>query len=242
MKAKSYDPYRKIAAEYDLIMGEREELKLLKKLIPQSHPKAETILELACGTGKLLKPFSVKYRVYGLDRSLPMIRVAKKRIRNAKFYHADMTNFRLNEKFDIIICLFNSLNHLASFAEWRRTFKNAARHLNRGGVFIFDINTPHSLQTYFEEPVYLERKGKTTIITEFLEFQRGSLLMHISIFKERSDGLFQLKESKIYEKAFPVKKIESELKKHFGRIQIMDQSGKRPSKSSEVLYFTCSKR
>lgn len=233
------DFYKDIAKEYDLVMGSRDEVAFLLKLIPKSHPKADTILELACGTGTLLKPFAGNYEVSGLDVSKPMLDVCKKVIPDGKFYHQDMTKFKLAQKYDVILCLFNSLNHLGSFAEWKRTFIQSRKHLKAGGVFIFDINTPLSLQNFTNEPISVERTKEHTMITEFSGLDKHTLQMHISIFSKAKNGNYTLRESKIHEKSYPTTEVTRELKKSFKKISVIDTDRKQANKDSEVLYFVC---
>lgn len=51
---------------------------------------------------------------------------------------ADMRTFSLDERFDIVSCLFSAIGHLKTKEELRRTFLNFARHLNPGGVAIVE--------------------------------------------------------------------------------------------------------
>ena len=147
MPKKNQDPYKEIADNYDMLFRNRDEISEIQRIVKKFHPKAKSILELACGTGALLSPFSKTHQVSGLDVSNPMLSVARKRIPKGKFYHQDMTKFSLKKKFDVILCLFNSLNHLADFSELKNTFLSARKHLNTSGILIFDINTPTCNQT-----------------------------------------------------------------------------------------------
>lgn len=49
--------------------------------------------------------------------------------------------FHLAQKFDIITCCFDTINHLDSKEKWRQAFRNIKNHLGESGVFLFDINT-----------------------------------------------------------------------------------------------------
>ena len=79
--------------------------------------KDKTILDLACGSGTLAILLSVEgYRVDGLDLSSEMISLANDKF---KAYHIlnnlyvkDMSSFNLPNKYDVITCYFDSVNHL----------------------------------------------------------------------------------------------------------------------------------
>jgi len=48
---------------------------------------------------------------------------------------------KLNKKFNIITCAFDTINHLSTLREWEQLFKMVNAHLGDGGIFIFDFNT-----------------------------------------------------------------------------------------------------
>ena len=52
-----------------------------------------------------------------------------------------MTNFDLKQKFDVVLCNYNSICHLLNWADWVNFFEMANNHLDKDGIFIFDINT-----------------------------------------------------------------------------------------------------
>src|SRR5207302_7221269 len=48
--------------------------------------------------------------------------------------------------FDACVCLFDSLNYLMTLDDLGRTFAAVRRHLNPGGLFVFDMNTIRALE------------------------------------------------------------------------------------------------
>ena len=65
--------YRLFARFYDAIQGNRAHAAFLRDLIERQHPSARTVLELACGTGSILKQLQADYSVTGLDLSPEML-------------------------------------------------------------------------------------------------------------------------------------------------------------------------
>lgn len=144
--------YDIFAEFYDQIMGERtESLEKVKSLISQYNPKARSVLELAVGTGSVIKGLSKEYEVAGLDLSSEMLSIAKKKVPQANIYKEDMSNFNIGRFFDVIICVFDSINHLTEFEQWDSMLSSVSKHLNVGGIFIFDMNTLGRLKTIFRE-------------------------------------------------------------------------------------------
>jgi ubiquinone/menaquinone biosynthesis C-methylase UbiE len=75
----SYDIFARF---YDAVMGDgAEPTERLRGFIHKAHPEARNVLELACGTGSVLRHLSKHYDVWGLDRSRRMLAIAKSRCR-----------------------------------------------------------------------------------------------------------------------------------------------------------------
>lgn len=238
---KVYDPYTSIAGQYDTIIGERDEVSFLKKLVRKSYPQAKNLLELACGTGTLLQHFRRTHRISGLDQSAQMLKIARSRLREASLYHQDMRSFKLHQRFDLILCLFNSLNHVHTFSDWKRVFRQSRMHLNEGGAFIFDINTPLALQNYYDEPCRIQDDSGNVLLTDFSKLKNGCLQMRARVFRKKAKNLYTLSEGRIIERAFPTQMVVNELKKHFRHIRKVDPDRSRAGRFSEVLYFVCYK-
>jgi predicted TPR repeat methyltransferase len=146
----SYDQFAKF---YDAVMGEpTETATLLEALIQEFHPDAKRLLELACGTGTVLKHLRHTYQIVGLDLSEGMLAVARRNVPDATFYQGDMSTFSLPESFDVILCVFDSVNHLSTWAQWQNLFRQVNRHLDAHGLFIFDVNTLAKLERLAKAP------------------------------------------------------------------------------------------
>lgn len=106
-----------------------------------------SVLDLGCGTGNFLKKLEKHFeRTVGIDISENMINIARKNCKNTEFYIESVTNFNLKEKFDLITCNFDMINHLDTINDWEKMFKLTYKHLNKGGIFLFDINTIYKLR------------------------------------------------------------------------------------------------
>lgn len=135
------------AKYYDLLYKDKDynsEVEYVNKLIQQSNPNAKTILELGCGTGKHAELFCEKnYSVHGVDLSLDMLNIAKKRakksISNLEFTHSSIQELDLNKQFDSVISLFHVMSYQNSNSELIKAFEVAKKHLKKDGVYIFDF-------------------------------------------------------------------------------------------------------
>lgn len=234
--------YDTIAQFYDDIMGDQEEIAAyISEFIMQRNPNAESLLEVACGTGALMKQLSVYYEVSGLDKSTAMVKIAKDNIPEAKLHQLDMVDFKLNEKFDVIICMNDSINHLLNFSDWKKMFTNISRHLNSGGVFIFDINTEFKLEEISIVPPMVHEFDENILIID-VQKQRARYEWNLRIFKHNSNNKYEMYEETLYEKSFPTKKIKEALSKQFHKIKVHDLDQYKITKNSERLYFVATKK
>jgi predicted TPR repeat methyltransferase len=88
------------------------------------------------------------YEVSGLDTSSRMLSIARKKVPRAKLFQQDMVAFHIDDRFDVICCVFDSINHVTCFSDWKKVFAGAREHLSPGGCFIFDINTQRKLERH----------------------------------------------------------------------------------------------
>jgi SAM-dependent methyltransferase len=232
--------YGKLDRFYDAAMGDRTETAAyIRRLIRRYNPKARTLLELACGTGAILKILAESYDVAGLDISPQMLALARKKLPHVRFYRKDMVKFELATKFDVIICVFDSINHVLKFADWQKIFRNAARHLEDDGLFLFDINTESKLERLISAPTWVHKFGRNLEFINVTEGQRGIANWNIRVFDHRRGNRYGLYEEDIKEISFPMNKIRAALRKPFTNVKVIDARHRTPSKKSDRLYFVC---
>lgn len=235
----SYNSFYKF---YDAVMGDRSRsAKHVKKLITNYHPKARTLLELACGTGSVLSHLQDKYKVAGLDLSNQMLSIAKKKLPKVSLYHQSMIDFEIEEKFDVIICVFDSINHLLKFTEWKQLFARAVSHLVPGGLFIFDMNTERKLARHILESPWVKKIGEHIMIMDVQDDGQGIANWNIKVFEHKRGTEYQLLEENIREVSFSPKNIQEALLSKFKWVKILDLDRSRISKKSDRLYFICQK-
>lgn len=232
--------YAKLDRFYDAAMGDRTEMAShIRRLIRRHKPKARTLLELACGTGAILKILAKSYDVVGLDLSPQMLAIARKKLPHVRVYRKDMVRFELAAKFDVIICVFDSINHLLKFTDWQKIFRNAERHLEEDGLFLFDINTEAKLKRLINAPTWVHKFGRNLEFINVTAGRRGIANWNIRVFEHRRGDRYGLFEEDIKEISFPVNKIKAALRKQFMTIKVIDALGRKPSSKSDRLYFIC---
>jgi SAM-dependent methyltransferase len=133
------------ARYYDLLYKDKDyagETAYVHALIQKYKPGAKSILNLGCGTGKhdaCLEKLG--YEVRGVDLSETMLVEAHKRAIPGKleFFHGDARTVDLGKKFDVVVSLFHVMSYQTTDEDVLAAFQTANKHLNEGGVFIFDF-------------------------------------------------------------------------------------------------------
>lgn len=100
---------------------------------------AETILEIACGSGNLAKQFTANFEGYlGLDVSKAMLDLARKKNPSCNFLQADMRNIRLLKMYQAALITGRSTSYLMSNSDLKKTFLSAHKLLRAPALFVFD--------------------------------------------------------------------------------------------------------
>jgi predicted TPR repeat methyltransferase len=238
----NYDQY---SAVYDVITGDRTaRINRIQSMISQYAPQAQTVLELACGTGTILAGLDQRYQKTGLDMSEPMLQIARQKLPQAELLRGDMANFNLGRQFDVVFCTYNALDHLQSFEQWQRVFAYTAHHLKPGGIFIFDTNTAERLAEYsqvspWELPI---DKAQAAVINVKLD-EEGVAIWNISIRHVMPDGNFGVNIFEFHTRTFPPQQIQGELTKYFDIKQTVTDPGRlRDGEDAGRTYYICAKK
>lgn len=125
------------------------------------------ILECGCGAGRILIPIAKSgKKILGFDSNVAMLDIARKKIKSlvvskkTKIFKDDLIEFSSpflkNKQFDFIFLSFDSLAYLAQKGETYyspeetkqrqyNALKNIAEHLDKNGLFAFDLFSPNDL-------------------------------------------------------------------------------------------------
>jgi len=231
--------YERFGEFYDAVMGDRRAAgEQVIGLIRAAKPDAKNVLELGCGTGSILKHLQDAYEVSGLDISGKMLSVARKKVPRSKLFRQDMVDFRIDGRFDVIFCVFDSLNHVRRFSDWKKVFAAARRHLSPGGCFIFDINTQRKLERHIAEPPWVHRFGRNLLIIDVTALPSGGSNWNVKVFEHLNGRRYTLHEEDIVEVSFPLPQIVAALRAHYVKVRVIDPDRTRPNAKSQRLFLT----
>jgi SAM-dependent methyltransferase len=232
--------YDTFAPFYDHVVGDRDDVaQLLRRLISRYNPKARDVLELGCGSGSMLRFLTKHFRAVGLDNSKGMLAIAKRKAPKAELLLRDITSFDLDRRFDVVVCPFDTINHITSFSAWKRVFENAHRHLKPNGIFIFDVNTEYKMENYRTDPVTADVEDDVVSMVQVERTKRYHYNVILKIFRRLRGVQFRLDEMVLPELVVPTETILKELAKYFRTVTLVDADRRRPSPQTEELYFVC---
>ena len=102
-------------------------------------------LELAIGTGRVALPLHRRgVPVHGIELSPHMAEqlTAKPEAGDIRLTIGDMASTRVDGTFRLVYLVFNTLMNVTTQAEQVAIFRNAAAHLEPGGVFVVEVLVP----------------------------------------------------------------------------------------------------
>ena len=149
--------FSKTAQYYDLLYSFKDyekEAQQIKNLIAQEHPAARSILDVACGTAEHAKHLSKTFRIDGIDIEPEFVEIAQAKVPSGQFWVADMSDFNLGIRYDVVQCLFSSIGYLQKPEQVVDALICFKRHLNPEGIILvepwlspgqWNVGSPHML-------------------------------------------------------------------------------------------------
>ena len=153
-----------------------------------------------------------------------------------------MSRFNLNVKFDAIICVYHGINHLLDFSAWESFFDCAYRHLNDGGVLVFDTYTASGLKMMASTPEMVQQFGENYLHIHVQTNDEVVFDWNIELFELQRDGRYKSLTEVIRTVTFSPEKIRKSLSARFVNIvTIESDSGDFKDGSDNRTWFVCLK-
>jgi SAM-dependent methyltransferase len=176
-KKSSENHYRGLVAQwYDrLLEKERKDIEFYTDIV--RHDKGK-VLELACGTGRILVPIrGLSIEIEGLDMSPEMLALCREKLRknnlSAPLYEQDMTAFKTGKRYSTIFISGGSFQLIDDIEKAMTCLKTIYSHLQPGGQFVIDLFQPwEQIRAKTEGQWQLGRTGSNDKGEEFLCHER----------------------------------------------------------------------
>lgn len=140
------------------------EAELVTGLLRERLPEAETLLDVACGTGQHLARFPRHLECTGLDLNAGLLAAALERCPGATLVQGDMLNFDLGRQFDVVTCLFSSIGYMRTLKNLNRAVARMADHVRPGGLLVIELALePERWRTDFVGTIVAERPAVSVV-------------------------------------------------------------------------------
>lgn len=135
------------------------------------------ILELACGSGRLLLPLAREgYTLTGVDTSAAMLELARTELeqagvaRRCQLVQQDMCTLQLPETFRLAMIALGSFGHIITRQRQQQALAAIRRHLGLGATFVLDISN--------EDARYMEQLSGQMLHQGSWQQEDGSYVTH----------------------------------------------------------------
>ena len=214
--------------------------------VPITH-----VCEMACGTGNMSIELQKKgYCVTAFDISEEMLTIADKKARDygiddIRFTIQNMQNFKVYSKAQGVICMMDSVNCLDSSSALYETFKCVNDALDKGGVFIFDVNTKHKFENVYSDNAYvLEEEGVLLAWQNFYNASSKKCDLFLTFFFEDDNGRYTRVDEHIKQKMH-TDRVLSKLLKETGfeiKAKVSDfDFEEADEKKCDRMFYICKK-
>ncbi len=171
--------YDRMAEYYDFIYGDEWDVGFY---LNEARNARGSVLEAACGSGRILIALAKEgIDITGFDLSQKMLDLLSAKAKDAGVQvdvrQADMVDFRIEKKFNLIIVPYRSFLHLSSEAQRKAALQNFFDHLNPGGRLIIHAYNPSKDELLMTEKFHnfdveeITRGQKTIILNWYLKYE-----------------------------------------------------------------------
>jgi SAM-dependent methyltransferase len=195
-------PYDIFARIYDKVMNHvpyPDWAVYLRQRAKDSLGVVESVLDVGCGTGKLLLELEGMVRkTTGMDGSQAMLDIARRRLSKSKLVLGDFRNFPFEDaSFPWLVSAHDCLNYLIQDGDLEKHFQEAFRVLQPGGLYSCDFVTLGNILHHFNGRVLYENAGpfrliwrnrfdrSNSILVSELQFRKGRNTVHREVHRQR---------------------------------------------------------
>lgn len=245
--------YKKFAYLYDHLMSDAPYEKWVQFLLAEKssfNVTGKRVLDLACGTGEVTVRLAQNgFDVTGVDLSTDMLVVARdkatKQNVDIQLYEQDMSELEGLPTYDIIAIFCDSLNYLQTPEKVRKTFEHVFRHLEVGGLFLFDVHSTYQMTERFQNQTFTWNEEAIAYIWDCFPGKHNYSVEHqLSFFVldehgQKYDRIDEWHNQRTYTTDTYIQWLEEA---GFNIIRVTaDFTNESPRDTSKRIFFTCMK-
>ncbi len=166
--------YHELAPYYDRVYHWKDYDDDIERLLAMINSRRSSsgnlLLDVGCGTGAHIVRLVDDFDCTGIDNNEGMLKVAREKVPKASFVQADMLEFDMGRRYDIVISMFGTIGYATSLGDLQRVMDNIASHLEEGGVAVLEpfiskddyIPGHVAMTTYEDDDVKISRVSTST--------------------------------------------------------------------------------
>ncbi|MBR6795202.1 MAG: class I SAM-dependent methyltransferase [Clostridia bacterium] len=198
--------YTVLAAFYDKLNAQVDYGAIhdfIKAILDEKGIKSgSTLLDLACGTGKLTNLFAADgYDMIGADLSPDMLAEAQNASMQAGFSPLylcqDMRSLDLYGTVDAAFSCLDSLNYLPERGDLATVFSRLRHFIAPGGLFLFDVNPAYKFKEVYGNNTYVFDEDEVYCVWQnFYDEEKSVCDFDLTFFiKDKKNGYRRTEES-----------------------------------------------
>jgi ubiquinone/menaquinone biosynthesis C-methylase UbiE len=214
------DFYNEIAGEYDQMFDFKNDLAVAEKFVAGLKERFDfnNVLDIGCGTGSLTLALArTGANCVGMDLSSGMIEKARKNTAECagriKLINCGIGDMRkhLSDKFDLIICIGNTIPHLLDTSDLDKMFADCSQLLSPGGHLAVNLLNYDRVLDAKDRIVGITRDNDIEFI-RFYDFEKPFVNFNLlEINWSEAPPVHKLVTTKLY--PFRLQELESALVK-----------------------------
>lgn len=237
--------YNEFAYFYDEFNGEADYEALYGhvKAALDAHGITQGIVaDLGCGTGELtLMLTQAGYDMIGIDQSEEMLCVVRDKAEQLGLtgglllLQQDLCSLDLYGTIRAAVSTFDTFNHIADLDA---AVANAGFFMEKGGVLLFDMNTPYKHKQVLADNVFtFEEDDARCVWSNHYSSELGRVEINIDIdYRETGEHFHE----QFFEYTYTLETIRSALAKHGFRLEsVCDGETFGPLRETSERYFFC---
>lgn len=196
-------------------------MNLISYLKKNNLPIA-SVLDVCSGSGEFVSILrNITPDCVGVDNAEGYLAFASSKYSDVTFQKIDkLYDFKLKRKFDLVSCNHDVVNMFTSFDKWKKFFATAYSHLNKNGLFLFDIYTAKKLMG-LESCVY--EQGEDLDYVSRITQNNGLCVMSEVYYLKESSIYYRKASDVMVETWFKVKEVVEAVKAAgFSSVQVVD--------------------
>lgn len=218
-----------------------------EKLRKYGVPDKSTLLDLACGTGKMTLRLAERgYDMIGVDLSPEMLSVAREACAECGYFPLlicqDMCSLDLYGTVEGAICCLDSVNYLTGAGELDDLLSRMRNFVSPGGIFLFDVNTARKFREVYGQNCYTYDSEEVFCVWQN-DFRAKSGLCDFDLvfFIKEKGGKYRREEEHQQERYYSPEVLRRSLESHgFETLEIVSDFASTPAKESDLRhYYIC---